>query len=239
MDLQEFQDLIGVQFQSQDLLTQALTHRSYINEHLAENPRDNERLEFLGDAVLDYLAADLLFNRFPQMPEGDMTRLRSALVRTEALAEFAGICRIGDVLRVGRGEETSGGRARRNNLCRAFEAVVGALYLDQGLEAVRGFMTPRLLDLLDRVMVEALEKDARSQFQEWSQLTLNITPHYRKISASGPEHDQEFVVEVLVGDYVAGQGSGKSKRAASQAAARDALANRERIPAPASPNKEA
>jgi ribonuclease III len=224
MNLDEFQDFIDTRFNNQNLLQQALTHRSYLNEHFEDDLHDNERLEFLGDAVLDFIAADMLYERFPELPEGDLTRLRSALVRTEALAEFAGQCHIGDVLRVGKGEENTGGRIRRNNLCRAFEAVIGALYLDQGTEAVKVFILPRMLELLERVKQEALEKDARSRLQEFSQLTYNITPNYRKVSAMGPDHDKEFLVEVIIGDNIVGQGIGKSKRSASQAAATDALA---------------
>jgi ribonuclease-3 len=223
MNLDEFQDFIGTHFNNQNLLQQALTHRSYLNEHFEDDLRDNERLEFLGDAVLDFIAADMLYERFPELPEGDLTRLRSALVRTEALAEFAGQCHIGDVLRVGKGEENTGGRVRRNNLCRAFEAVIGALYLDQGTEAVKVFILPRMLELLERVKQEALEKDARSRLQEFSQLTYNITPSYRKVSAMGPDHDKEFLVEVIINNNIVGQGIGKSKRSASQAAAADAL----------------
>ncbi len=223
MDLDQFQDFIGARFNNRDLLQQALTHRSYLNEHFDSDVRDNERLEFLGDAVLDFIAADMLYLRFPELPEGDLTRLRSALVRTEALAEFAGQCHIGEVLRVGKGEENTGGRARRNNLCRAFEAVIGALYLDQGTEAVKTFILPRMLELLERVKTEALEKDARSRLQEFSQSAFNVTPTYRKVSAMGPDHDKEFLVEVVIGENVVGQGTGKSKRSASQAAATDAL----------------
>jgi ribonuclease-3 len=223
MTLDEFQHFIGVYFSDIDLLQQALTHRSYLNEHADEGVRDNERLEFLGDAVLDLIAGDMLYQKFPDMTEGDLTRLRSALVRTEALAEFAGQCRIGEVLRVGKGEENTGGRARRNNLCRAFEALMGALYLDQGMEAVTTFIVPRMLELLERVKEEALEKDARSRLQEYSQMTYSLTPYYRKVDALGPDHDLDFVIQVVIGHSVVGQGIGKSKRAASQAAALDAL----------------
>ncbi|NWF68902.1 MAG: ribonuclease III [Chloroflexi bacterium] len=223
MTLDEFQQSLGLCFRQPDLLQQALTHRSFVNEHSGEPLRDNERLEFLGDAVLDFIAGEMLYERFPELPEGDLTRLRSALVRTEALAEFAGQCHIGEVLRVGKGEETTGGRVRRNNLCRAFEALIGALYLDQGIEAVRSFILPRMLDLLERVMVEALEKDARSRLQEYVQAAFNTTPTYHKVSASGPDHDKDFVVEVFVGENMLAQGTGKSKRAAAQAAASAAL----------------
>ncbi|HEX2906325.1 MAG TPA: ribonuclease III [Phototrophicaceae bacterium] len=213
---------IGVRFGNQDLLQQALTHRSYINEH-GEAEGDNERLEFLGDAVLDFLVGDSLYQHFPQMPEGQLTRLRAALVRTESLAQLAQEIQIGECLRMGRGEEASGGRERVNNLCGAFEAVTGALYLDQGLEAVRAFILPRLEALIEQVLEEAIDKDARSRLQEWSQAELNRTPVYRTVSATGPDHQKEFVVEVLIADKVAGTGTGRSKQIAAQSAARDAL----------------
>ncbi len=221
-EVDDFQAQSGVQFTDQKLLQQALTHRSYINEH-GEAEHDNERLEFLGDAVLDFLVGDVLFQRFADMPEGQLTRLRAALVRTESLAQLAREIRLGDCLRMGKGEEVSGGRDRVNNLCGAFEAVVGALYLDQGLPAVREFMLPRLETLIEQVLEEAIYKDARSRLQEWSQANLNRTPAYRTVSATGPDHEKEFIVEVLIGERVVGRGVGRSKQIASQAAARDAL----------------
>lgn len=221
-DVDDFQEQIGVEFGNPGLLEQALTHRSYINEH-GEAEGDNERLEFLGDAVLDFLVGEILFQRFPNMPEGQLTRLRAALVRTESLAQLARQIRLGENLRMGKGEEVSGGRERINNLCGAFEAVTGALYLDQGLDAVRAFILPRLESLLDEVLEEAIDKDARSRLQEWSQAALNRTPAYRTVSATGPDHEKEFVVEVLIGDRVVGRGVGRSKQIAAQAAARDAM----------------
>ena len=131
-------------FATRLLLQQALTHRSYVNEHDDEDLSDNERLEFLGDAVLDFVSGEMLYRRFPEMPEGDLTRLRAALVRTESLAALAVKCRLGEALRMGKGEEKGGGRERLNNLCGGFEAVIGALYLDQGLEAVKTFVMPQL-----------------------------------------------------------------------------------------------
>ncbi len=223
MELTEFQTENGLAFGDLLLLQQALTHRSYVNEHDDQDLSDNERLEFLGDAVLDFVSGELLYRRFPQMPEGDLTRLRAALVRTESLAALALKCRLGEALRMGKGEEKGGGRERLNNLCAGFEAVVGALYLDQGLEAVRTFVTPQLLTRLDQVLAESLDKDARSILQEISQAQYSLTPAYRLVDASGPEHEKEFVFEALIGDQVVGRGSGRSKQAASQAAAQDAL----------------
>jgi ribonuclease-3 len=157
------------------------------------------------------------------MPEGDMTRLRAALVRTESLAALASRCHLGEALRMGKGEEKGGGRERPNNLCGGFEAVMGALYLDQGLEAVRTFVTPRLLERLNQVLAESLDKDARSLLQEISQARYNLTPAYRLVEATGPEHEKEFIFQALIGERIVGRGTGRSKQAASQAAAQDAL----------------
>jgi len=223
MDLKAIQGQIGLAFNNNELLLQALTHRSYINEHGDTSIGDNERLEFLGDAVLDFLVGDMLYQRYPAMPEGDLTRLRAALVRTESLAELAHNLGLGTALRMGKGEETSGGRERVTNLCATFEAVVGALYLDQDLTAVRAFVTPRLDALLEQVMAEARDRDARSRLQEWSQAEHNLTPAYRTVSASGPDHQKEFIVEVVLGGRAVAQGAGRSKQAAAQAAAGEAL----------------
>jgi ribonuclease III len=223
MQLEEFQAQLGLRFHNLDLLQQALTHRSYINEHSDQGLEDNERLEFLGDAVLDFMTGDMLYRRFPEFPEGYLTRLRAALVRTVSLAELAERCQVGANLRMGKGEEHSGGRARLNNLCNAFEAIVGALYLDQGLEAVSAFVMPLLDIQLERILAESLHIDARSELQEWSQAEYNLTPIYQMVAANGPEHEKEFVVEVTIGEQVVGRGAGRSKQAASQAAARDAL----------------
>lgn len=223
MRIHEFEDIINVKFNNVNLLRQALTHRSFINEQSDESLADNERLEFLGDAILDYIVADMLFQQYPNMAEGELTRLRSALVRTESLAELARDCRVGEFLYIGRGEENSGGRERTNNLCRAFEAVIGAVYIDSGLDAVRGFICPRLDQLQSKVMDEAIHKDARSRLQEWSQANHNITPLYRLVSATGPDHNKEFLIEVVIGERVAASGTGRSKQSASQAAALNAL----------------
>ncbi len=223
MDINDLQRQLGITFNNPDLLTTALTHRSYVNEHTGEVVSDNERLEFLGDAVLDFLTGDLLYRHFPEMPEGRLTRLRAALVRTAALAELAEQCQLGDYIFMGKGEERSGGRKRITTLCAVFEAVVGALYLDQGMEAVQAFVVPMFMPLLERVLAEALDQDARSELQEWSQATYNQTPVYRTVEESGPEHEREFMMEVLIGEQVVGCGVGRSKRSAAQAAARAAL----------------
>jgi ribonuclease-3 len=219
----QFQDENHLRFKDDRLLQQALTHRSYVNEHDDLDALDNERLEFLGDAVVDFIAGEMLYHRFPDVNEGDLTRLRSALVRTESLAQLALECQVGEALRMGKGEEQGGGRTRINNLCGAFEALVGALYLDQGLDAVREFVNPRMQIRLEQVLQEQLDRDARSLLQERSQAQFNLTPLYRTVSMTGPDHEREFTVEVLIGDKVVGTGVGRSKQTASQAAAQDAL----------------
>jgi len=218
----EFEEIIGVRFRQPELLRRALTHRSFVNE-VEEDLRDNERLEFLGDAVLDFVVADMLFRRFPDVSEGELTQLRAALVRTDSLAILAADCELGDYLLMGKGEVNSGGRTRVNNLCRGFEAVVGAVYIDSGLDAVKHFVTERLESLLEYILENDLHKDARSMLQERSQAELRFTPVYRVVDASGPDHEKEFFIEVVVGDIVIGSGNGTSKRAAAQAAARSAL----------------
>lgn len=223
MDSQQFQKRYNLQFQDRVLLEQALTHRSYLNEQGDDDLRDNERLEFLGDAVLDFVVTRVLFARFPDMPEGELTRLRAALVRTETLADVAAELALGEVLRMGHGEELSGGRQRRNLLCDAFEALLGALYLDQGLEAVADFVTPRLMPMVDYILAEGLHIDARSRLQEWSQAAYSLTPVYHVIDEAGPDHEKEFTVEVMVGEQAIGQGQGRSKQVAAQSAARAVL----------------
>ncbi len=220
----EFEKLLGIHFSKPELLTIALTHSSFVNEYDgADEPHDNERLEFLGDAVLDLVAADLLYNRYPHMTEGSLTQMRAALVKTESLAKFAEQVQLGDFLRFGVGEERSGGRERQSTLCHAFEAVIGAIYLDRGLAVVAQFLKPLLLELLDEVLDKRLHLDARSELQERLQARRQPPPQYRVSETSGPEHDKRFRVEVGNGADVLGRGVGKSKRAAAQAAARDAL----------------
>lgn len=222
--LEQLERRTQLRFDNRSLLQEAMTHRSYVNEHDDPEIVDNERLEFLGDSVLGFITADLLYRRFPGVGEGELTRRRSALVRTESLAELADICAIGETLRMGKGEELSGGRQRATNLCGAFEALVGALYIDQGLERVREFVLPLLNRQLEVVLAEQLDKDARSLLQEWSQATHNQTPQYRTVSESGPDHEKTFTVEVVIGEQVVGSGQGRSKQTAAQAAARDGLA---------------
>lgn len=210
------------EFKNASLLLRGLTHRSYVNEH-PEAGTDNERLEFLGDAVLDFLAGAFLYHQYPEMQEGGLTRLRAALVRTEQLAIFAGELDLGRHLRLGRGEAESGGRKRQTLLADALEAVIGAYYLDAGLDAVRSFVEP-LFDAAAEAIIRAeQEVDAKSLFQEWAQGQLGQTPRYSVVAIDGPDHNRTYTVHVLVGAEAYGTGTGPSKQAATQAAARDAL----------------
>jgi ribonuclease-3 len=204
------------------LVTRALTHRSYVNEH-AEVIQDNERLEFLGDAVLDFLVGAWLYNNFPELAEGELTRLRSALVRTEQLAAFARQIGLGNALLLGRGEIQAGGRDRDALLCAGFEALIGALYLDSGFDAVQSFFEPFLEPSADYIYSSRSDQDPKSLLQEKAQSLKLGTPIYTTIGSSGPEHNKTFEVEVLVAGTVLGRGVGLSKQAAAKAAAGQAL----------------
>jgi ribonuclease-3 len=215
---------LNIQPRSPMLFQQALTHRSYLNEHPEiVNLPDNERLEFLGDAVLSFLAARWLYAQLPEAREGVLTRLRAGMVSNERLAEYAAALGIGEALLMGRGEQEGGGRARKRNLSGAFEALLGALYLDQGLQAVQDFLEGYFERTLAEIQRTRADKDARSLLQEWAQLTRNLTPRYEVLSMSGAEHAPTFTVAVSVGAERYGIGSGSSKRSAAQAAAAEAL----------------
>jgi ribonuclease-3 len=212
-EFDELQQALSHRFDNLDKLRCALTHPSYLNEHPEEEADDNQRLEFLGDAALDFVIGAWVFRRYPSFDEGQMTRLR---------AQFARQVGIGKALRLGRGEEDAGGRERDANLCDAFEAVVGALYLDGGLEAVAAFVEPLVSPAAKETLASNADQDAKSRLQEWSQAELGVTPRYRIVSEQGPDHAKTFVADVLLRRKVAGRGSGRSKQAAEQAAAQDA-----------------
>ncbi len=225
----ELEKNLRVQFADHSLITRALTHRSYLNENPGEVLEDNERLEFLGDAVLDFVVGAYLYHQYPEMDEGELTSLRAALVRANTLAKFAQQLAVGDFLLLGYGEDENGGRERIPLLCAAFEAVIGAIYLDQGLPAVQALMDRLAEPALREILDSASHKDAKSEFQMWAQGRYNITPHYHVVSSSGPDHAKTFTVQVLVDNQVWGQGNGRSKQQAAQAAARMALLKAESI----------
>ena len=219
---QEFAARMRLPFSDMLLLSRALTHRSYVNEH-PEALEDNERLEFLGDAVLDFLVGAWLYHHYPEMHEGELTRLRSALVRTEQLAEFAQAINLGAAMRLGHGEDTGGGRSRQVLLCGMFEALVGALYLNAGFEAVSEFIEPILTAAAQQALHDHREQDPKSLLQEYVQSQGFGPPLYQTVSTSGPEHDRTFEVEVLVNGQVVGRGNGQSKQAAAKKAAVEAM----------------
>lgn len=219
------QERIGHTFRAPGLLLRALTHPSYIHEH-PEEGWDNQRLEFLGDAVLSLTVAEWIFHRYPEFREGEMTRLRAVLVSEEMLARFAAQLGLGDFLRLGKGEEERGGRQRPPNLADALEALIGAMYLDGGLAPVQALVRSLMAPMAEAILAAEADKDAKSRFQEWAQAEIGVTPRYRIVAEHGPEHAKVFVAEVLLGDTVVGRGEGRSKQAAEQAAAQDAWERR-------------
>jgi len=212
-------------FRDLTLLELALTHPSYAHEHPEEGGEEhhNQRLEFMGDAVLDFLVAVWLYRTYRDFPEGPLTRLRATLVRTTTLASLARELELGTALRLGRGEEESGGSERAANLCDALEAAVGALYLDGGLSVIWSRLEPSFARRAEAILEAESYVDAKSRFQEWTQAELGKTPAYQIVDETGPDHAKTFTSQVLVGADVAGQGTGASKRMAEQAAARAAL----------------
>lgn len=225
MDLQAFENTLGVTFKDKSLLTRALTHRSYLNENPDLPFLDNERLEFLGDAILDFVAAEYLYQRFPEMSEGDLTSLRAALVKGDTLARFAFAIGLPPYLLMSRGEEAAHGRERSPLLAGAFEALIGALYLDQGLDAARALILRVLPTEAERVHQQRLDRDAKSLLQELAQGRLQITPQYRLVETRGPDHAKEFTIAVIIQDREYGRGTGRNKQTAEQEAARVALEN--------------
>ncbi|MBN1936265.1 MAG: ribonuclease III [Anaerolineae bacterium] len=225
MDISIVEQTLGLVFNDKHLLQRALTHRSYLNENREYLFGDNERLEFLGDAVLDFVVGEYLYRRFVDQDEGTLTSLRAALVRTEALADFAMQVGLGQFILLGHGEEESGGRDRPAVLCGAFESLIGALYIDQGLGKVNDYMMPIFEPALDVILENELDKDAKSALQELSQAYLGYTPRYHTVETFGPDHDKQFVLSVTINGVTYGRGAGRSKQIAAQAAAMEAMAN--------------
>lgn len=214
--MKKLEDLLQITFKNKELLEQALIHRSYLNEHRHENLSSNERFEFLGDAVLELWASENLFQRFPTMKEGDLTNLRALIVRTENLAEVAKNIHLGEFLLVSHGEEANGGRSNQSILADTFEAIIGALYLDQGYSACISFLNRQLGDSLVAFSQQKMFKDPKSLFQEIAQAKTGITPHYQTIKESGPDHKKTFEVGVFIGEKLVATGTGSSKQSAEE-----------------------
>ena len=213
---------LGIDFNDHLLLTRALTHRSYLNEH-PEALEDNERLEFLGDAVLDFLVGEWIYNRFPEMEEGDLTKMRSALVQTNQLAQFARHLKLENAIRLGKGEYKSGGNYRNTLLCDVFEAFIGALLLDKGIDFIRVFIDPLLNNAISEIIENQKIEDPKSLLQEWAQSNGYATPKYLTRNIKGPDHEKIFEVEVKIANKVLGSGEAKSKQSAEKIAANQAL----------------
>ncbi|OZB97756.1 ribonuclease III [Paenibacillus sp. XY044] len=221
-DLKQLQQKLQIQFHNRLLLKQAFTHASYVNEHRFSQQQDNERLEFLGDAVLELTVSEYLYNLFPNRPEGELTKLRAAIVCEPSLVKFAEKLEFGQYVLLGKGEELTGGRTRPALLADVFESFVGALYLDQGLEAARAF--------LDRYVFPLLEEGGKVHMSDFKTELQELTQHhnmgvleYRIVEERGPAHEREFVSEVYMGNERVGRGSGRSKKEAEQQAAAEAL----------------
>jgi len=221
IDLDTLQTRLGVRFNDPGLLRKALVHESFVNEYPHES--SNERLEFLGDAVLGLVAGEMLYERFPFLREGELTRMKSALVNMLSLAGHARNLGLGQALVLGRGEEVSGGRERSSLLADALEALVGAIYLDSGYPAARGFVNVLFTGLLEGL--PQLNRDFKSLLQQETQKHFKALPTYKVVREEGPSHARVFTVEVHFGDEVLGTGSGPSKKEAQQVAAQEALAN--------------
>lgn len=220
-DFKKLQEKIGVSFNDEKILENAFVHRSYLNENKNYNEH-NERLEFLGDAVLELVVTEYLYLNYKN-PEGDLTNWRSALVKTESISEAAKNLGYEEYLMMSKGEASSSGRARQLILANSFEAVVGAIYLDQGYDCSKKFINEKLIVNLEKIIKEKLYLDSKSHFQELAQEREGITPRYEVVSEEGPDHDKIFTISVRVGDKKWGKGSGPSKQLAQQSAAEDAL----------------
>ena len=213
---------IGIKFKNYDLLKVAFVHRSYLNEHRDSKLEHNERLEFLGDAVLELIVTEYLYSNY-QNPEGELTNWRSALVKGEMLAKIAKQLQVGDLLFLSHGEEKSGGREKDYLLANTFEALIGAIYLEFGYKKAKKFVEKFLLIHLEDILKTGAHIDAKSKLQEVAQEKVGVTPVYKVQHEEGPDHEKMFTVGAFIGDRIVGKGKGGSKQIAEQKAAEDAL----------------
>src|SRR3989338_3789844 len=223
MDFSKFEERAGIVFKDKSLLKQAFTHRSYINENRDSKLEHNERLEFLGDAVLELVITDYLYKRLKDSNEGELTSLRSALVNADTCSLVAQSLGANNFLLLSKGETKDTGRARQYILANTVEAIIGALYIDQGYDVAKNFILTHVAPLTEDILKGGAWIDAKSLFQEKAQEYAGLTPTYKTVRESGPDHDKHFTVSVSVGDKVYGEGEGKSKQDAEQEAARTAL----------------
>jgi ribonuclease-3 len=223
MDLAPFEQRIGYVFENKRLIEQAFTHRSFLNENRQVGREHNERLEFLGDAVLELVVTEFLYEKYPEKAEGELTAVRAALVNTQSIYMAADTLGMNDFLFLSRGESKDTGRARQIILANAFEAVIGAIYLDSGYDSAKMFIADQLFGHAEKIVEGRLWQDAKSRFQEVAQEKTNITPSYQLLQQSGPDHDKRFVIGVFLGSEKVAQGEGRSKQEAEQAAAEKGL----------------
>lgn len=228
MTLEELEQTLGIQFHDRSLLELAFVHRSHLNESHTFR-ESNERLEFLGDAVLSFVTSEYLYKTYPQFPEGTLTNIRSTLVKTKSLSLVSSSLGLGQLLLLSRGEESSGGRSNESLLADCYEALLGAIYLDSGIESARSFVTKTLLIKTEEIIATKSYVDFKSLLQELVQEKTKISPLYRVVKSEGPDHDKTFWVEVVSEDIVIGSGNGKSKQEAEQRAAQAALEARGKI----------
>jgi len=221
-NLSQLEEILNLKFKNQNLLRQALVHRSYLNENPGSFSEHNERLEFLGDAVLELVVTDHLYKTY-QKPEGELTALRASLVNANALSDVAKNIGLNDFLLLSRGEQKDIGKARQYILANAVEAVIGALYIDQGYDSVKKFVSDKILKILPLIIDKKLYRDAKSLFQEESQGRVGITPTYEVLKEWGPDHAKHFTVGVFLGEELVAEGEGTSKQEAQQAAAEEGL----------------
>ncbi len=223
IDFKPFEKKIGTTFKDKGLLMQAFIHRSYINENPKLKLSHNERLEFLGDAVLELVVTDYLYKKYPESPEGELTSYRAALVNAVTIADIASTLSMNDFLLLSKGEAKDMGKARSYILANTFEAVVGALYLDQGYASAEKFIGTYLLPLTEAIVTQKLWRDAKSLVQEKAQEYFSVTPAYKVLAESGPDHDKHFTTGIYFGTDLIARGMGKSKQEAEQKAAQEAL----------------
>jgi len=220
--IKELTKQLNIKFNDISLLERALTHRSYLNEN-RDIDKNNERLEFLGDAVLELIVSKYLYENYPDRPEGDLTSFRSAIVRTESLAGASRELGYGKYLRLAKGEEETGGRDKDYILANTFEAVLGAIYIDQGVDKCSSLVNDILISKIDNIVKNRLDIDGKTKIQEIAQAKFKSTPIYEVVEENGPDHDKEFIVTVKVGNKIIGRGKGGSKQKAEEAAATDGL----------------
>lgn len=223
MDKQKIEELLNLEFKNEELVQTAFTHRSYLNEHSDYKNPSNERLEFLGDAILQFLSSEFLYNTYTKAPEGELTNIRAALVNTGSLGEESKKLGFGEHLLMSKGEEASGGRSREYILANTFEAVIGLIYLEHGIDACRTHLTKNLFYKVKDIVDNNKFKDYKSSFQELAQAKVGSTPIYRVLEEVGPDHNKVFKVGIYIGEKLYGSGQGSSKQKAEQAAAKNAL----------------